>query len=403
MKRIPWAYIVKFSNALEEIDKEAKIKLNAFLKQVDLSDPERAREHIAEIMERVVGASDAVASSMAAGFYDGIREYQTGEKLGALADSGREPDSTKSATYGITSRLAKAEEPDISLVEGLLMQRIGYEIQRSVGRTMYRNGQRDPNKPKFARVPLGGDSCEFCRMLASRGFAYNSERSAGKLDPDHYHDGCRCRVVCSWEKDPIIDGMSEEDYNDRAYGEHRDAYRSWASKDHSQHQEHQKKKRRNRYTDDGKLRAGYSGERIDKQADYTEADRKKVAAAANIKRQKAYDNLKWGKGESSAKAASDLNITVTDVQFGKKIGKHAQDWGLDASKESDRAKMRAIVDDIINNADEVAKGSWRGQTGACDFFIKEDDVVVVSASGEFVTVLKGGANNARVKSARNLG
>jgi hypothetical protein len=284
MERIPWAYIVKFSDAIEQIDKEAKTKLRAYLKQVDLSDPERAREHIAEIVERVVGATDAMAASMAAGFYDGIREHQLGEKMGALADSGRDPASTKRATYGITSRLTKEDEPDISLVEGLLVQRIGYEVKRSVGNTMYRNGQRDPRKPKFARIPVGGDSCEFCRMLASRGFAYNSELTAGKYDQDHYHDGCRCEVVCSWENDPRIAGLSEEEYNDRAYGEHRDAFRSWAGKDHSQHQQHQKDKRRNRYTDDGRLRPGYSGERIDKQDTYTEADRKKTAVRAAAQR-----------------------------------------------------------------------------------------------------------------------
>lgn len=285
MKHIPFAYVKKFSDSINTITDQAKVKLRAALMGVDLSDPQKARDEIAELMERIVGASDAMAATMAAGFYDGIREYQTGEKLGALADSGREPDSTKRATYGITYTLAKAETPDISMVEGLLVQRIGYEIQRSVGRTMYRNGQRDPNKPKFARVPTGGaDSCEFCRMLASRGFAYNSERTAGKFDPDHYHDGCNCRVVCSWEDDPILDGFTPEEYDDKAWDTYGGDAKSYASRDHSKHKQHQQEKRRNRYTDDGKLRAGYSGERIDKQAAYTEADRKKVAARAAAQR-----------------------------------------------------------------------------------------------------------------------
>lgn len=284
MQRIPYTYVKKFSESLETVTEQAKVKLRAALMGVDMSDPEAARAQIADIMEMIVGASDAMASSMAAGFYDGIREFQLGERLGAFADSGRDPDSTKNATYGITHRLTTAENPDISLVEGLLTQRIGYEIKRSAGNTMYRNGQRDPNKPKFARIPVGGDSCEFCRMLASRGFAYNSEKSAGKHDSDHYHDGCRCEVVSSWEKDPRIAGMTEEEYNARAWGEHRDAARSYAGKDHSQHQANQAAKRRNRYTSDGRLAAGYSGERIDKQKVYTAEDRKRVAAKAAAQR-----------------------------------------------------------------------------------------------------------------------
>lgn len=318
MKHIPFAYVKKFSDSINTITDQAKVKLRAALMGVDLSDPQKARDEIAEIVERIVGASDAVAATMAAGFYDGIREYQTGEKLGALADSGREPDSTKRATYGITDRLAKAEAPDISIVEGLLVQRIGYEIQRSIGRTMYRNGQRDPNKPKFARVPTGGaDSCEFCRMLASRGFAYNSERTAGKFNPDHYHDGCNCRVVCSWEDDPILDGFTPEEYDDKAWDTYGGDARSYASRDHSKHKQHQQEKRRNRYTDDGKLRAGYSGLRIDKQAAYTAADRKKTAVRAAAQR----GNTQRGTKRSPKNAGVQEKIHI-----GKSVGAKARNF-----------------------------------------------------------------------------
>lgn len=61
--------------------------------------------------------------------------------------------------------------------------------------------------------------------------------------------------------------------------------------------------------------------------------------------------------------------------------------------------MGKIIDDIISNRDEVVKGSWRGQEGIVDFYIKGTDVVVVN-KGKFVTILKGGVENARVKDAR---
>ena len=95
-------------------------------------------------------------------------------------------------------------------------------------------------------------------------------------------------------------------------------------------------------------------------------------------------------------------IIKTDKQFGKKIGKHAADFGLDPSKEADRKKMNQIIDDIVNHADEIRVGQWRGQTGECKFYIKGSDVVV--ANGDiFVTILKGGLENSgRVKNARKL-
>ena len=63
--------------------------------------------------------------------------------------------------------------------------------------------------------------------------------------------------------------------------------------------------------------------------------------------------------------------------------------------------MHEIIDDIIENHSEIRSGSWRGQEKEVDFYIKNADVVVCSKEKEFITILKGGVNNARVKNARN--
>lgn len=93
------------------------------------------------------------------------------------------------------------------------------------------------------------------------------------------------------------------------------------------------------------------------------------------------------------------SIIREDKQFGKKVGKHTKEYGLDPGKASDRARMGKIIDDIISNHDEIVKGPWRGQEGDVDFYIKGADVVVVNKN-KFVTILKGGVENARVKDAR---
>lgn len=95
------------------------------------------------------------------------------------------------------------------------------------------------------------------------------------------------------------------------------------------------------------------------------------------------------------------DIIISEKQFGAKVGKHAIDYGLDASLESDRQKIREIIDDIVTNYDEVRTGNWRGQTEPIVFYIKGDDVVLVSSkSKQFITILKGGVTNERVKNAR---
>ena len=94
-------------------------------------------------------------------------------------------------------------------------------------------------------------------------------------------------------------------------------------------------------------------------------------------------------------------IIISEKQFGKKIGRHAKDFNLNASLEADRQKMREIIDDIITNCNEQRTGSWRGQTEQVTFYIKGDDVVLVtSETNQFVSILKGGVTNERVKNAR---
>lgn len=95
-------------------------------------------------------------------------------------------------------------------------------------------------------------------------------------------------------------------------------------------------------------------------------------------------------------------IIKTDKQFGKKIGKHASDFGLNPRNTKDRKQMESIIDGIVKNHTEVRLGQWRGQPNAVLFYIKDTDVVLVSKEREFITILKGDVENGRVKNARKL-
>lgn len=133
----------------------------------------------------------------------------------------------------------------------------------------------------------------------------------------------------------------------------------------------------------------------------------------DIKKTKAYDRYLHEKvaerNYSSIVNRAKDDIIKLDLQFfaskekqyGKKIGKHAQDFGLDASKEADRLKMENIIADIVGNRNEIRIGTWRGQRNEVLFFIKDNDVVLTKMDGEFITVLKDGViNSAGVKNAR---
>ncbi|MFR4352452.1 MAG: phage minor capsid protein [Roseburia sp.] len=127
------------------------------------------------------------------------------------------------------------------------------------------------------------------------------------------------------------------------------------------------------------------------------------AGSSDINVTKSYQNLI----QSFEKASKNDTINIElqffaskEKQYGKKIGKHAQDFGLDASKEADRLKMEHIIADIVSNKDEIRIGSWRGQHDDVLFFVKGNDVVITKTDGEFVTILKDGVkNSAGVKNA----
>ncbi|WP_251178091.1 hypothetical protein [Adlercreutzia agrestimuris] len=58
------------------------------------------------------------------------------------------------------------------------------------------------------RVPTGNDTCEFCIMLASRGFAFLSKQSAGSTN--HYHPNCDCRIVPGFEGETQVEGYDPD-------------------------------------------------------------------------------------------------------------------------------------------------------------------------------------------------
>ncbi|HTN89452.1 MAG TPA: RHS repeat-associated core domain-containing protein, partial [Sorangium sp.] len=89
-------------------------------------------------------------------------------------------------------------------------------------------------------------------------------------------------------------------------------------------------------------------------------------------------------------------LKVDSVQFGKKVGKHAKDFGLDAGNPAHRQWVRERINTVVQQHDEVRQGPWNPQGGGGNdflFFRKGTDLVVTKSSGEFVTIFPGGQSN----------
>lgn len=88
---------------------------------------------------------------------------------------------------------------------------------RSLNETIIANVGRDRDKGAiFARVPTGTETCTFCLMLASRGAVYHTRKTAGEWR--HFHRGCDCKVVPSFEGDPdaeLVQGVKPRELYER--------------------------------------------------------------------------------------------------------------------------------------------------------------------------------------------
>lgn len=96
------------------------------------------------------------------------------------------------------------------------------------------------------------------------------------------------------------------------------------------------------------------------------------------------------------------HVTIDRKQLGKKYGDHAREWGIDFSDPNGRNAFVQVVDDIINHADAIDQGEWWDQPAPCTFYRRGEDLVIVNARNEFVTVMKGGASNVRYQRAIGL-
>ena len=208
MDATPMAYVENFSKIIDTLSGDAQDKIRKALKQVEINDIATARNEIIAIMDAVLGPYTDNAASVAAEFYDGLRK-RAGVRgnFEAEAESLRVPQATEGAVRAFMETQVKGKPREV--LDKLLLERADYEIKRASNECVAYNARKDPSKPKWARVPTGPHTCQFCIMLASRGFAYQSEETAS-----HAHADCNCRIVPGWGKNPKVEGYDPELYYD---------------------------------------------------------------------------------------------------------------------------------------------------------------------------------------------
>lgn len=206
MATVPRRYIDNYTRSLEQLSAAGQQALAQRIALVDFSDMTAAANELVEIMEAYCGTTAETAAELAAAFYNGMSVYQTGMVYDAIPVSAHVQEGTEVAVRGIFQQAVDGNIP--SMTTQLLM-RLDYETKRAAGQTVLDNCAADPRRPKYARVPGGSETCDFCIMLASRGFVYRSAASAGELN--HYHAHCQCRIVPGFG-DASVEGYDPSEF-----------------------------------------------------------------------------------------------------------------------------------------------------------------------------------------------
>lgn len=235
MATIPREALEYLTEQINGASTAAQAQAMRVLERVDWSDVADARQLVVEAVQMVLANATELAAQASADFYDASRELCVGEPMGAVAASGYEPDATDGAIRSFVRFVV--DDGNVEQFNDQVLQRIDYEVKLSAANSTLENGRRDPRKPKFARVPTGAETCQFCLMLASRGFVYRTESTASM---GHVHSDCDCRICAGWDGD-TVDGYDPDAYYRQWRGNIDQRARERAEKNGTSYEEERRK------------------------------------------------------------------------------------------------------------------------------------------------------------------
>ena len=200
---IPRAAVDFLTEEINGISSDAQARVLEVLRGIQWTPENIAqyRDLVIQALAAIMPTYTTMAAQASADFYDAARELVIGKKMGAKAVSGYDEAKTAGAVRAFVRFIVDGR---VDTFNEQILQRVDYEMKLSAANSTIENGKRDKRKPRYARVPTGSETCDFCLMLASRGFVYSSQSTASM---GHVHSGCDCRIVAGW------DGMEVGDYD----------------------------------------------------------------------------------------------------------------------------------------------------------------------------------------------
>lgn len=180
--------------------REAARSIRAFMRANPAATVAEVRDAATMIASSAVWRYGDGAASLAADLYDRIAKAE-GLAL-ANAEMYDGPD-LEAISRGVRYQAGRLVNGDADGFADGCEELVGYHVGQAYRKTVYGNVRRDHGCGiRYARVPMGVETCTYCTMLASRGFDYRSEESAGHAS----HRGCDCLVVPGVQGRTVVGG-----------------------------------------------------------------------------------------------------------------------------------------------------------------------------------------------------
>ena len=197
------------SNLADGAGEYVRRMVSAYLSQNPDASVAECREFAREVIADAVRIYGDAAATAAADYYDSVMGAADNGAKPALLHSGADAAQVEKVVRYQAGKLVRGDQL------GFERECAAYASDASkqaANRTMLKNALRDSKiGVRFARVPTGAETCTFCRMLASRGFDYKSEKTAGKFS--HFHRNCDCRIVSSADAEGLEGYDPDREYD----------------------------------------------------------------------------------------------------------------------------------------------------------------------------------------------
>lgn len=198
----------RYAEGVGSLSESARNDLAESLRFIDVTD----QDMVLDLVKAACRYHSQATTDYAATYYRGMSLLQTGKDARVSPRSPYDPYATEVAVRGIYRQceLDDGELDEERLVNDLL-NRVAFEVNRASKVGVWRAGRADPRNVRYARVPVGNETCAWCLMTAGLGYWFMTEESAS-----HTHLHCDCVIIPSIGgiHDVVIDGYDSTVYRD---------------------------------------------------------------------------------------------------------------------------------------------------------------------------------------------